>query len=89
MTNRIFTDRDGACWVRVSKRRAEALYNAGHTIRLAPSNMHSFGPWPIYAEINIKFGASFDERINAFEYYNCSNKNGKYAAYYIRSEVLE
>nr|DAI40815.1 MAG TPA: hypothetical protein [Caudoviricetes sp.]DAJ55846.1 MAG TPA: hypothetical protein [Caudoviricetes sp.] len=85
MTNRTFTDRNGASWVRVSKRRARSAYNEGYTIRLAPVNMHPFGPWPIYAEINTKFGVPFENRINAFEYYNCSNKNGKYSAYYIRT----
>ena len=89
MTNITLTDSKGISWMRVNKRHARSAYNAGRTIRLAPSNIHPFGPWPIYAEINIKFGASFDERINAFEYYNCSNKNGKYAAYYVRSEVCE
>ena len=89
MTNRTLTDSKGISWMRVNKRRARSAYNAGHTVRLAPSNMYPFGPWPVYAEINIKFGASFDDRINAFEYYNCSNKNGKYAAYYIRMEVIK
>ena len=28
---------------------------------------------------------SFDKLVNAFEYYNCDNERGRYAAYYVEN----
>ena len=87
MTNRIFTDRDGAMWQRVSKRRAKSAYNAGHDVIITPANIEPFNPWRTHARISNKrqWGC-----INEYEYYNCNSAElGRYPAYYIRSEVTE
>lgn len=94
MINRIFTDRDGASWQRVSKRRASALYNAGHTITIAPANMDPFSPWRTHMQVSNKrqwgCNVTFDSIINEYEYYNCnSNELGRYPAYYIKIEVIK
>lgn len=94
MTSRIFSDRDGACWARVNKRRARSAYEAGHTITVAPVNMRLNNVWCTYIRIGrkLKFSLSdsFDSLINDYEHYNCnSNEVGRYPAYYVRSEVLE
>lgn len=94
MTNRIFTDRDGACWVRVNKRHARSAYEAGGDVIIAPVNIRPFNPWRTHARISNKrqwgCNVTFDLIINEYEYYNCnSNEVGRYPAYYVKSEVLE
>lgn len=92
MTNRTITDRDGAMWQRVNKRRARSAYNAGHTIKIAPALIDPVSAWNINADITQKIqdcNETFDTRVNAFEYFNCNTECGKYAAYYIRTEVIK
>lgn len=94
MTNRIFTDRDGACWARVSKRRARSTYEAGSDVIIAPVNIRLFGPWGVEALLTKRrprlTGETFDTLVNEYEYYNCIDYcSGPYAAFYIRSEVCE
>lgn len=74
---------------RIDKRKARSLYNAGYTIYLVPCKIwpNDRGPWiqpyPIYK----KEGESFDNHVNAFEYYNCNhNELGYYAAFYVKKE---
>lgn len=54
MTNRIFTDRDGACWARVSKRRARSAYEAGNDVIITPVYVDPFNMWRPHARINKK-----------------------------------
>lgn len=94
MTNRIFTDRDGACWARVSKRRARSAYEAGNDVIITPVYVDPFNMWRPHARISSKrqwgVDVTFDSIVNEYEYYNCnSSELGRYPAYYIRSEVLE
>lgn len=94
MTNRIFTDRDGACWTRVSKRRARSAYEAGGDVIIAPVNIRLFGPWGVEALLTKRrprlSGDTFDTLVNEYEYYNCIDYcSGPYAAFYVRSEALE
>lgn len=94
MINRTFTYRvDGRAYVRISKRRARALYNAGHKLILAPVNMIPESAWCNTQCIgkNLKYsdGGAFDTLVNAFEYYNCNTECGEYAAYYARLEAID
>lgn len=93
MTNRTLTDNKGISWTRISKRRAEALYNAGHTITMAPVNMILNHVWCAYIRIGHKLrfnsGEPFDLLVNAYSYYNCNSKAGRYLAYYVELGVIE
>lgn len=94
MTNRIFTDRDGACWTRVSKRRAISAYEAGNDVIITPVYVDPFNMWRPHARVSNKrrwgVDVTFDSIVNEYEYYNCnSNEVGRYPAYYVRTEVLE
>lgn len=94
MTNRTLTDNKDISWTRISKRRARALYDAGHTITVAPVNMRLNNVWCTYIRIGrkLKFslGDSFDSLVNDYEYYNCnSNEVGRYPAYYVESGVIK
>lgn len=93
MIDRTFTDNKGISWTRVSKRRARRLFAAGHVIEMSPVNMNPCNVWCTYYCIGrgLKYyeGTTFDAEASAFEYYNCNSECGKYAAYYVRTEVLE
>lgn len=94
MTDRTLTDNKGISWTRVSKRRARALYDAGHTITVSPVNMSLNHVWCTYIRIGrkLKFslGDSFDSLVNDYEYYNCNgNDVGRYPAFYARTEVIK
>lgn len=94
MTNKTFVDRDGGTWVRVNKRRARALYDAGSDVIITPVNIRLFGVWGVEALLTKRrpylSGNTFDTLVNEYEYYNCVDYcSGPYAAFYVRSEVLE
>nr|DAI42756.1 MAG TPA: hypothetical protein [Caudoviricetes sp.] len=94
MTNRTLTDNKGISWMRVNKRRARALYDAGSDVIITPANIRPFNPWRTHVRISSRrqcgCNVTFDSIINEYEYYNCnSNEVGRYPAYYVKSEVLE
>ena len=74
---------------KIDKKKARSLYNAGYTIYLVPCKVRpdDQGPWIRPYSISKKEGESFDDHVNAYEYYNCNfNELGYYAAFYIKKE---
>lgn len=76
-------------FTRISKRRAENLYNQGETIYIVPCKVypsndnHWIKPYDIKLSNDID---SFDRVVSSFEYYNCNyNETGKYTAFYIKN----
>ena len=88
-------DTDKKEYTRISKSAARAAYIAGKTVILCPCNLRPFGPWHPETNINrarhteyitdeISVKNLFNNLVNSFEYYNCSNtETGKYTAFYI------
>lgn len=70
--------------VRINRKKAKTLYNRGISICLAPClmNLHSMWYHPIW--INNDSDIDFDDHVYSFEYCNCNNELGKYAAFYIK-----
>jgi hypothetical protein len=76
----------------ISKPKAKKLYESGETIYIQSSNFHPIGVWSAAMPINVKDGdirpnwaendAKFENRVNSFEYYNCSNEQGRYSHFY-------
>lgn len=94
MTDITLTDNKGISWTRVSKRRARALYDAGHEVIITPVYVDPFNMWRPHARISNKrqwgCDVTFDSITNEYEYYNCnSNELGRYPAYYVRTEVIK
>lgn len=93
MTNRTLTDDKGISWMRVSKRRARSAYDAGHEVIISPVYMDPFGSWALAVHVCADFwscaGAKFDAIVDRFAIFNCNSKCGKYAAYYVRTEVIK
>lgn len=78
-----FTE-NGFTFERVDKRQARKAYNNGLRVVVCPVNLRPGCPW--YPEIIVSggSGATFEEMLNSFIYYNIrDNETGKYAAFYI------
>lgn len=80
-----YTD-GGKTYTRISKAKARAAYNAGLEVVLCPVNLRPGAPW--YPEIHVSKerskGESFDNTLNAFEFYNLRDtETGFYTAFYI------
>ena len=83
-------EKNGKKYARISKAKARRLFNDGVAIEMymnntRPGNMFvcgfSFGA--VLEERNSPFARSFDQLVNAFEYYNNGYPElGKYAAFY-------
>lgn len=67
--------------VRINKRKARKLFDNGEMIRMCACKMR-----PECGFIIDKYlipGRTFDQFVNAYEYYNCMSETGRYAAYYV------
>lgn len=73
--------------VKINKAAARKLYNAGGSFwitacRLRPQCGILIGSCSFEKLTDI----SFDAMVNSFEYYNCGNDTGRYAAFYVDDE---
>ena len=69
---------------RVSKRKAEKLYNMGFDVVCAPCKMRLEGsPFAMGSTANIaRCNSDFIGFCNSFMYYNCSAETGRYISFY-------
>ena len=87
----VFTNKHGEQFRRVNKREARNLANAGRSIGVCACKLDPFNPywnpcaWYHPEEERDAFDGfdTFDKFVNAYEYYNCSNEAGYYAAFYV------
>ena len=69
---------------RITKRRAERLYETGQPILFCPVKLIPGGAWRIGCIVTKKEGRTFSQELSAFEYFNCNNETGLYTAFYIK-----
>jgi len=70
---------------RINKQSARKLYEKGQPVLFCPVNLMPGGPWDIGCTIVKEGETTFEQILNAFEYYNCNNnESGYYTAFYIR-----
>lgn len=75
---------DGYTFERVSKTTARRAYKNGLRVVLCPCNLRPGYPFHPETSISGKAAATFEEALNAFEYYNIRNREtGYYTAFYI------
>lgn len=69
---------------RITERRAEALYNEGHEVRLLPSLLTPTGSWYTagYKASRTDTGMPFGEMVRRFRSGNCSAVNGYGVTFY-------
>lgn len=78
-----FTD-GGYSFQRIDKKAARRAYNNGLRVMLCPVNLRPGYPYHPEISISGKAAATFEEALNAFEFYNLRGKEtGRYTAFYI------
>jgi|LSQX01.3.fsa_nt_gb hypothetical protein len=69
---------------RITKRAAARLYERGQPVLFCPVNLIPGGAWGNGCIVTKEGGETFEQVLNAFEYYNCcNNETGYYAAFYV------
>ena len=85
MNNKYCYSPDGG-YIRINKRVARRLFAAGVCIRLTPCKVSPTNKWGIWLDVGRHKDLKFDTVVHAFEYYNCGNQCGKYAAYWVDAD---
>lgn len=81
---------DGYKFERVSKRVARAAYNNGLRVLFCPVNLRPGKPYNPEVSVSGKAPATFEQALNAFEYYNPrGNETGRYTAFYIPVTMVD
>lgn len=68
---------------RITKKSAERLYNLGQPVLFCPVKLIPGGVWGNGCIVTKEEGRTFEQEVNAFEYYNCNNETGNYTAFYM------
>ena len=71
---------------RINKAAARNIYNGGGVVYIVPRMVPVKGSaWFTAGEIisGLYPERSFDQIVNVYEFYNCNNEVGRYAAYYV------
>lgn len=84
MYKRELTDKSGATWLRIDKRKARNLYNGGSDILISAENIDPFGIIG-GVTVNNTIKKTFDSIVNEFSFYNCMNiETGYRPAFYVK-----
>lgn len=78
-------DRD-TVYKRVDKRMARKAFDAGRVVHLTTSRAYPgslVGSYDIKLPLNPNPFDTFDNYVNSFKYYNCSNETGRNVNYFI------
>lgn len=86
-------------FIRISKREAERRYNAGETVRFCACKLSPVNMWGCFCDCKrevfspiagdgfntvVPRNREFETVVNAFRFYNCNGKTGRYPAFYVR-----
>lgn len=72
---------------KINKAVARKLYNASHPFWIVACNLRpQCGILIGSASFERMADIPFDDMVNSFEYYNCNNDTGRYAAFYTDDE---
>ncbi|GHV47066.1 hypothetical protein FACS189499_03850 [Clostridia bacterium] len=75
-------------YIRITKAAARVRHNNGTACYCLPCKIRPGNMWIPFAAVPVyePQGKTFTEFVNEYEYYNCSNYVGRYAAFYVRKE---
>lgn len=72
---------------RTNKAIARKMWNEGRNFIIVPCKCSPVGIGALYTETDLSEDYNtrrpFDTFVNEFEFYNCNNETGRYAAFYI------
>lgn len=74
---------DGIRYERISKRDARKYYNRGRRVYCLACNLNPLAPFVHMCDMQYPSRADFDTVVNAYEWWNCNNECGRYAAFYV------
>lgn len=81
---------NGFRFQRVNKTQAKRAYNNGLAVIVTPVNIDPFGVCGGGLQITNKSNESFENVVNAFEFYNCINsETGRYTGFYLPVRLNE
>ena len=85
-----FKDRHNDIFVRVNKLTARKLFYKYYDIVLCPSNLRPFSMFnPQYVTNLLQNQPNFDEIVENFKYYNCTDAyTGRTVYYYVRRDII-
>lgn len=88
--NRYTWTENGFTFKRINKAQARRAYNNGLRVVVCPVNLRPGYPFRPEISVSGKSGATFDEMLNAFIFYNIRNsETGYYPAFYIPVETVD
>ena len=68
---------------KINNATARKLFNEGKELWITACNMRPQQGILLNVPVYRYLDKDFDKIVNAFEYYNCNNECGRYAAFYI------
>ena len=79
--------------LKINKRKARTLYDAGYEVFLHPCKMAFNSRWKkpceISKEILTDTQTKFDKWVNHYEALNCDKEKGRYCQYFVRAENMD
>ena len=86
----LYIYKGGREFKRITRTKAKTLYNMGKAVLLVPCNLINNIFVGFYDLRKEDSETPFENVINAFEYYNCTdNKTGCYTAFYIPNKTID
>lgn len=81
----IYIYKGGREFKRITRTKAKALYNMGKAVLLVPCNLNPNNIFVGFYDLRKEDSETpFENAVNAFENYNCTNnETGRYTAFYI------
>lgn len=70
---------------RITKHAAKRRYEVGQPVFFCPVKLIPGGMWGNGCTITNDELTTFEQALNSFEYYNCTNETGNYTAFYIEA----
>lgn len=70
--------------IRVNKKVARKMYDAGKQVWLIQDMMRLVNAWQSPCPIDNKSEREFDAQVNEFMYYNCDSERGRGVKYFVR-----
>ena len=87
----LYIYKGGLEFKRITRAKAKALYNMGKAVLLIPCNLNPANIFVGFYDLRKEDNETpFENAVNAFEYYNCTNnETGYYTAFYIPNKTID
>lgn len=73
---------------RVSKHTARRFFMRGRQVYCLACNLNPLTPFVSMCDMRVFSNGDFDTIVNGYEWYNCNNECGRYAAFYVPQLII-